>query len=184
MKKILICTALAVSVASQAHASNVGVSVGINVGHPAPVYVAPPVTIAVPPVFVRPPQLGFFVAADVGYDMFFHGNLYYLNTGNVWYASSYYNGPWSTVHYRTVPSILKKHKIKYIHRYRDESYREYRYEHGRDKVRHFKPHKRSNHGGREYEDSHGRDKGKWGTGSSHSHRGDDHGRGADHGRGH
>jgi hypothetical protein len=174
VKKLLFCCALLLLVIPKAHASNVGVNVGINIGGPAPMYVNPPVVIAAPPVFGRPPQLGFFVAAGVGYDMFFHSNLYYLNSGNGWYASSYYNGPWTTVHYQAVPYVIKKHKIKKIHYYRDNSYRHYKYNRERHHVRHFRPHGRAYVGqkqknvGRDYDRGHDQRNGR-GNGGGHGH---------------
>ena len=64
---------------SQAYASNVGFSIGINFGVPgvvAPVYAPQPVAIEEPSVFIDPPELGFYVAAGLPYDLFFVGNLF------------------------------------------------------------------------------------------------------------
>lgn len=158
MKKIVLCCALLIGAAQFAHASNVGVSVGVNVGGPAPVYVSPPVAISGPPLFIVPPRLGFYVAAGVGYDMFFVGNNYYLYHGNAWYSSPYYNGPWVVVNYKAVPYEIRRHPFKQIHYYRDHHYRKYFY--GRDHYNHkyYKPKYRE-------------------------HRGDDRGRGDRHERG-
>lgn len=137
MRKIVIVFAMILCFASQALASNV--SVNVNIGAPPPVYVAPPVTIASPPLFLQPPQLGFYVAVGVGYDLFLSGNVYYLHSGNAWYSSPYYNGPWGTVHYQKVPYGLRKHSIKNIHYYRDVHYKQYKAGKGTYKYKQYKP---------------------------------------------
>lgn len=146
MRKILICCAVVLCAASFAHASNVGVSVGVNIGGPPPVYVNPPIVIERPPVFLLPPRLGFYVAAGVGYDMFYLGNRYYLHHGNIWYSSPYYNGPWVTVHYGGVPYEIRRHPFKQIHYYRDYHYRKYYHDRGHYKYRHFQPQYRDHRG--------------------------------------
>jgi len=139
MRITFICCALLLCAVSVSHASNVGVSVGVNIGAPAPVYVSPPVVIDRPPVFLLPPKLGFYVAAGVGYDMFYIGNRYYLNNGNIWYSSSYYNGPWVNISYNSIPHQIRRYPISRIHQFRDNHYRQYI--HGRDRYRHkhFQP---------------------------------------------
>lgn len=139
MRKILLCCALVLTAVPLAHASNVGVSVGVNIGGPPPAYVYPPVVIDRPPVFLRPPALGFYVAAGVGYDMFYLGNRYYLNSGSAWYASQYYNGPWVTINYNTIPYEIRRHPIKQVHYYRDVHYRKYNNKKARYQYRHFQP---------------------------------------------
>jgi len=139
MRKILLCCAIVFGITPLAHASNVGVSVGVNIGGPSPVYVNPPVVIERPPLFLLPPRLGFYVAAGVGYDMFYLGNRYYLNNGNIWYSSPYYNGPWVTVSYNAIPYQIRRYPINRIHYYRDVHYRKYRYEKDRYHYKHFQP---------------------------------------------
>ncbi len=146
MRKILFSLAFASVLGCPfAYANNVGVSVGINIGNqppaavpvavpvavPAPppvqpVYVQPPVVIEEPPEFIAPPQLGFYAAVGVPYDLFYVGTRYYLSRGNVWYAAPNYNGPWVTVSYRTLPPGLRKYPYAKIRYYRDSGYRDYR----------------------------------------------------------
>lgn len=138
MKKILLIGSALAAVALYAapvHASDVGVSFGINVGVPVvppppvadvPVY-APPVAIYEPPEFIQPPGLGFYVAAGVPYDLFFIDNVYYLCSGNDWYESPYYNGPWTPVYYRNLPFWLRRYPLERIHYFRDDYYRNYRH---------------------------------------------------------
>lgn len=168
MKKYLLCMAVALLIPiAQAEASNVGVSVGINVGAPvAPVYVAPPVAIAAPPLFLAPPRLGFYVAVGVPFDLFYVSGNYFLLRGNTWYSSPYYNGPWVVSHYSKVPYGIRKHPVHRIHYYRDNYYKNYQSRGGHD-YRHFRPEHR------DY-DRRGHDDGRHGKG-----RGGDHGRGWD-----
>lgn len=133
---LLLFTLLPVA---QAGASDVGFNVGVSVGRPvAPVYGAPPVVIAEPPEFIAPPQLGFYVAVGVPYDLFFHGNQYWLNRGGIWYVAPYYNGPWVAAGPGRVPYEIRRYPARKIHYYRDNYYSSY---HGRGgpEYRHFRP---------------------------------------------
>jgi hypothetical protein len=144
MKKVLFYLAFAaVSVSLPSYASDVGFNLGINIGNrpnvvvaaptpPAPAYAPPvenddpPVEIDDPPEFISPPQLGFYVAVGVPYDLYFVANQYYLCRGNVWYAAPRYNGPWAPVHYRALPHSLRRYPTKKIRYYRDAGFRHYR----------------------------------------------------------
>ena len=140
MKKYLVGLMISMVLpVTQAQASNVNFNVGVNVGMPtAPVYAAPPVAIVEPPLFVAPPQLGFYVAYGLPYDLFFYGNSYWLSRGGIWYSSSFYNGPWVQVGYRSVPYGIRKYPFDRIHYFRDNYYRDYR-GHGGPEYRHFRP---------------------------------------------
>ncbi len=141
MRKVLFTLALASLLGCPfAYAGNVGVSVGINIGNqppaavpvavappPEPVYAAPPVVIEEPPEFIAPPQLGFYAAVGVPYDLFYVSSRYYLCRNNVWYAAPSYNGPWVSVRYRTLPSPLRRYPYEKIRYYRDAGYRDYRH---------------------------------------------------------
>lgn len=137
----LACLAL---LAGTAHAGNVDFSIGINVGNrpvpvsyepvyaPAPppvryepVYVpAPqPVVIVEPPQFVLSPSLGFYVAMDIPYDLFYVGNRYYLSRNGAWYGGASYRGPWATVKYRSLPRELRRYPVATIRQHRDRDYR-------------------------------------------------------------
>ena len=137
MKKILFYLSIAVlAPVSQAYASHTSLNVGINVGVPVVSgYVAAPVVVATPPEFVAPPELGFYVAVGVPYDLFFYGNRYYLSRGNVWYSSEYYNGPWVTTSFRNVPYGLRRLPAERVHYFRDRYY----HNHDRHEFRHFSP---------------------------------------------
>jgi hypothetical protein len=170
MKKYLAGLALSMILpVTQSHAAHVNFNVGVNVGVPvAPVYAAPPVAITAPPDFIAPPELGFYVAVGVPYDMFFYGDRYWLCRGNVWYSAPYYNGPWVSVGFGNVPYLIRKYPLNRVHYFRDNYYRRY-HAYGNREYRHFRP------------DMHemGRDGRGWGHEGHHEGRGEGHGR---HGR--
>lgn len=140
MKKIMFSLAFAsVLGCPLAYAGNVDVSVGVNIGNqprvavpvpvappPAPVYAAPPVVIEEPPEFIAPPQLGFYAAVGVPYDLFFVSGRYYLYRGNAWYGAPGYNGPWVSVRYANLPPAMRRYPYEKIRHYRDAGYRDYR----------------------------------------------------------
>lgn len=123
MRKYLVMLvslfAVAASV-SLVQASDVGFNIGVNLGIPAPVVVAPPVDVVEPPEFVAQPGAGFYVAVGTPYDIFYAGDRYYRCRGNAWYAAPYYNGPWASVGYRAVPWQLRRYPIARLHSFRDE----------------------------------------------------------------
>src|SRR5512137_1408219 len=131
MKKFLLCmTFVLLAPVAQSYASDIGFSVGINFGYPGayapPVYAPQPVVIEEPPEFIQPPEVGFYVAAGVPYDLFFLGNLFYLCSGDVWYTSPYYNGPWTQAYYNNIPYSIRSYPFERIHYYRDNYFRRYR----------------------------------------------------------
>ncbi len=142
MKKVLFSLAFAsVLGCPLAYANNVDFNVGINIGNhpreavpvpvpvappPQPVYVQQPVVIEEPPEFIAPPQLGFYAAVGVPYDLFYVGSRYYLYRGNAWYAAPNYNGPWVSVRYGTLPPAMRRYPFEKIRYYRDAGYRDYR----------------------------------------------------------
>ncbi len=139
------------------YASNVDFHVGVNIGTPGvavpvpvpvapppqPVYVQPQVVIDEPPEFIAPPELGFYVAVGVPYDLFFASGRYYLCRGNTWYSSPNYNGPWVSARYKALPWGLRKYPYERIRYFRDAGYRHYR-EGGNPywEKHHFHPEKR------------------------------------------
>lgn len=141
----LIIAALAVPSAALAE-----VNVSVNVGVPAAVVIpAPPaprvvvsgprVIFEAPPLFLAPPQFGFYIGVDVPYDIFFSGNDYYLYYGNSWFRSAWYNGPWTVIERRHLPYGLRKHRVEYIRSYKDREYRSYDRHRDSYRGRHFRP---------------------------------------------
>lgn len=95
----------------------------------APIYAAPPPTQVVlpaaPPQFVYVPELGYYVAVGLAYDMIYDGKAYYFFNNGYWYRTSYYGGPWIHVAPRFLPQILVKYNIRQMHRYRDLEFKRY-----------------------------------------------------------
>ncbi len=123
MRKYLVALlsvfATATSV-SLAHASNVGLNIGINLGNlPVSVIAAQPVEVVEPPEFVARPGLGFYVAVGTPDDLFYADNRYYRCRGDSWYAAPYYNGPWVSVGYRALPWKLRRYPIARLRSFRD-----------------------------------------------------------------
>jgi hypothetical protein len=79
-----------------------GVSIGINV----PVY----------PQLTRVPGYPVYYAPTLQANFFFYDGLYWVYQGDNWYASSWYNGPWSSVAPAVVPVYLLRVPVRY---YRD-----------------------------------------------------------------
>ncbi|ABB30380.1 hypothetical protein GeomeDRAFT_2756 [Geobacter metallireducens RCH3] len=107
---------------------------------PRPVYVPapPPVVIAEPPEFVLSPSLGFYVAIGTPYDLFYAGNRYYLSRNGVWYNGASYQGPWTTVTYRSLPRELRRYPVATIRYQRDRDYRRW-CDDDHDQWRSFRP---------------------------------------------
>ncbi len=177
----LLLAPVMVVYASPAHA-NAGVSiqlpgfglsvgpggVGLNIGlpwvvapapAPAPAYAYPdttyePVATEVAPEFVLPPELGFYVAVGVPYDLFFYNNSYWICRGNIWYNSAYYNGPWSRMYYSNVPYVFNRFPFERIRHYRDSYYGRYQRYGAWEGYSHFRPGHRNDYRGGSGRDRH------------------------------
>lgn len=79
-----------------------GVSIGINL----PAY----------PRLMRVPDYPVYVAPDVQGNYFFYDGLYWVLEGDDWFASSWYNGPWSRVAPDVVPVYLLRVPVRYYRR--------------------------------------------------------------------
>ncbi len=145
MKKYIIAVFGAVAILASvpgAQASDVGFSLGVNLGNiAAQVYAPPRVAFAEAPEFVAQPGLGFSFAVGTPYDLFFAANRYFLCRGNLWYAAPYYNGPWVQVGYRALPWALRRYPVARLRYFRDEGCRHYR-DDGDYGYRHFRPERR------------------------------------------
>lgn len=85
---------------------NVGISIGmpqVNIGVNFPVY---PELVVVPgyPVYYAPRQEA---------NLFFYDGLYWVYQDDYWYASSWYNGPWSIVEPEFVPVFILRVPVRY-----------------------------------------------------------------------
>ena len=85
---------------------NVGIGIGlpnVNIGINFPVY---PELVVVPgyPVYYAPRQQA---------NLFFYDGLYWVYQDDYWYASSWYNGPWSIVEPEFVPVFILRVPVRY-----------------------------------------------------------------------
>jgi hypothetical protein len=78
---------------SAVSASAADVRIGVNIGVPAPVVVAP-----APPVVVAPPPP---VVVAPGAPVYFYGNGYYTFYNGAWFVAEHHGGPWG--YYRGAP---------------------------------------------------------------------------------
>jgi len=76
-----------------------GLSIGINV----PVY----------PQLVRVPGYPVYYAPGLSANLFFYDGVYWAYQGDNWYASSWYNGPWSLVAPQYVPAYVLRVPVRY-----------------------------------------------------------------------
>ena len=99
----------------------------------------PPIDISQPPDFIYPPELGFGVAVDVPYDMFFLDGVYFIYRGGGWYRASSYGNGWVKVRQRELPPQLRRYRISKIHAYRDREFRVYSRDRDHYHGQHFRP---------------------------------------------
>ena len=62
------------------------------------------------------PGYPVYYAPGVNSNYFFYDGLYWVYDGTNWYASSWYNGPWSLVDPLNVPVYLLRVPVRYYHR--------------------------------------------------------------------
>lgn len=91
-----------------------GLSIGINL----PAY----------PRLVRVPDYPVYYAPELQANFFFYDGMYWVFHGDNWYASSWYNGPWSFVRPYDVPAFILRvpvryyrHPPPYFHKWRQEA---------------------------------------------------------------
>ena len=134
---MMLASAAVFFVVTSLAAADVGINA--NIGIPQPV------VITQAPEFIFAPNLGFYVAVGVPYDIVLISNNYYLYRGNVWYRAPYYNGPWVETKYRSLPPGLRKHKFEKIRAVRDQEYRVYQSDRDHYRGKHFRPDKEWKH---------------------------------------
>ena len=79
-----------------------GISIGINM----PVY----------PQFVQVPSYPVYYAPQANANYFFYDGMYWVYQQDSWYASSWYNGPWSFVSPEAVPYFILRVPVRYYRR--------------------------------------------------------------------
>jgi len=86
------------------------VSVGIGIGLPG---VSIGINLPVFPDLVRVPGYPVYYAPQVDANFFFYDGLYWVYVGDNWYASSWYNGPWSLFSPDSVPLFILRVPVRY-----------------------------------------------------------------------
>jgi hypothetical protein len=100
---MVLCMVLCLAVSAEAQVSiGIGlpnVSIGINL----PFY----------PDLVRVPGYPVYYAPNVAANYFFYDGMYWVFTNDNWYASTWYNGPWSLVDPYVVPLYILRIPVRY-----------------------------------------------------------------------
>ena len=113
----LAALALILVAPTRAHAETFfGFQIGINTGHPAPVY------FRHRPRLVLEPQTKVYVVADNfgDRDAFRYGGFWYVCDGGYWYRASRYRGPFVSIDVRKVPRpIFYVPEERWHHHYAD-----------------------------------------------------------------
>jgi hypothetical protein len=99
---MLMCSAVPAAAQVSVGIGFPGVSIGINV----PTY----------PQLVRVPGYPVYYAPSMNSNYFFYDGMYWVYESDNWYASSWYNGPWSLVAPAVVPAYLLRVPVRYYRR--------------------------------------------------------------------
>ena len=99
---MLLCSAFPAAAQVSVGIGFPGVSIGINV----PTY----------PQLVAVPGYPVYYAPGVNSNYFFYDGAYWVYESDNWYASSWYNGPWSLVEPAVVPAYLLRVPVRYYRR--------------------------------------------------------------------
>jgi hypothetical protein len=106
MRYRAILFSLLCGTAPLAGAQNFSIYVGephVSIGIDLPVY----------PQFVRVPGYPVYYAPQVDSNIFFYDGLYWVYSQDRWYASTWYNGPWSEVVPDAVPLYILRVPVRY-----------------------------------------------------------------------
>jgi hypothetical protein len=102
---IVLCLLLGSAASTMAQ-----VSVGIGIGLPG---VSIGINLPVYPQLVRVPNYPVYYAPGLQANFFFYDGMYWVLEGDNWYASSWYNGPWSLVAPEVVPVFVLRVPVRY-----------------------------------------------------------------------
>lgn len=86
------------------------VSIGIGIGLPG---VSIGINLPVFPDLVQVPGYPVYYAPQVDSNFFFYDGMYWVYIGDNWYASSWYNGPWSLISPDAVPLFVLRVPVRY-----------------------------------------------------------------------
>lgn len=105
MRSLLVALSLAFGTAASAQAQ-----VSVNIGFPG---VNVGINMARYPEFVRIPGLPAYYAPSVQSNFFFYDGLFWVYRSDMWYSSSWYNGPWQSVEPEYVPVYVLRIPVRY-----------------------------------------------------------------------
>jgi len=105
MRRTLIALALSLGALTSAVAEvSVGIGLpGVSIGINLPLY----------PQLVRVPGQPVYYAPRVAGNYFFYEGMYWVFSGDNWYASNWYNGPWDSVGADRVPPYVLRVPVRY-----------------------------------------------------------------------
>jgi hypothetical protein len=104
MRYAIIALALLCSVTSAAAQVSVGIGLpSVSIGFNVPTY----------PTLVAVPGYPVYYAPQLNSNYFFYDGMYWVYERDNWYASSWYNGPWSVVGPEAVPAFVLRIPVRY-----------------------------------------------------------------------
>src|ERR1044071_4269688 len=104
MRSIVLAACLLVGTSVAVPEFSVGIRLpGVNIGINMPRY----------PDLVAIPGYPVYYAPGLDSNFFFYDGLYWVYTGDQWYASSWYNGPWDAMGPDSVPYFVLRVPVRY-----------------------------------------------------------------------
>jgi len=88
------------------------VNIGIGIGVPLP-GVSIGINLPMYPQLIRMPGYPVYYAPQLNHNLFFYDGLYWVFQQDIWYASSWYNGPWEMVNRQSVPLFVLRIPVRY-----------------------------------------------------------------------
>jgi hypothetical protein len=115
MKKILLITALLLSVNLFPIPTMAGVDISVSIGLP------PPIMFSAPPHLIVLPETYVYVVPGVDVDIFFYGGWWWRPWEGRWYRSHHYDSGWA--YYQSVPTFYREIPSNWRNDYRDHQWR-------------------------------------------------------------
>jgi hypothetical protein len=105
MRALLLTVAVLCTAAPPAGAQlSIGIGMpGVSIGIQVPLF----------PDMQRVPGMPVYYAPRLGANYFFYDELYWVYEGDEWYASGWYNGPWTLVQPEAVPVYVLRVPVRY-----------------------------------------------------------------------
>jgi len=128
----VVAALLSVSTATLCYAG-VNWNVNLDIGIPAaqvPVAPPPPEVLMPPqpPQFVYVPELGYYVAAGVAFDLIYVNRRYYHFRDGHWYQAEYYGAPWTYTPIERLPQLMQRHSYVEYRKHREAELTRYQHE--------------------------------------------------------